>query len=357
MPSSFNTAPTSAERRSVQLPAKLMCRICKTYKPNNHYSKKELDAYTYKFRRGNGLHGLTAQVRCRVCAGGSLVELKCDGPCKEVKSLDKFSKNSRANGGNKWCWQCTLWKDSQEHDIAAAAPPETDLAPDEDGGFYSKGYDEEEQGHYYDPEAGDGYDDEDYDYRGTSSAWGMPEPVVPAPSNAAPAVASALSTGLANMNLSSGAASPTVNVSSTISSSTSASGRSENASVTSSSVSNPWAAVKNGKGLAGPTEWAAVDNRRRPAPAPAQYNAWDNEGRQHLKQRYPSSSDRTDTASVVSAASTSSTATVTGPALRSNSKWAKPVKGPAQPSQYQPTRPSGAPKQAVANSDDDEDCM
>lgn len=66
----------------------------------------------------------------------------------------------------QWCLQCTLWKESQEHDITAAAPPETELAPDENGGFYSKGYVEEEEGnHYYDPEAGDGYDDEDYDYR------------------------------------------------------------------------------------------------------------------------------------------------------------------------------------------------
>lgn len=153
----------------------------------------------------------------------------------------------------------------------------------------------------------------------------MPDTAIPAPSNPAPAVASALSAGLANMNLSVGATSPSVNLSPVVSSSASISGRSENVSVVSSSVSNPWAAVKNGKGLAGPAEWAVVDNRRRPKPTPIKYNGWDSEGRQHSQQRYPSSSDHTDTASVVSATSVSSTATIAGPALRSNSKWAKPV--------------------------------
>jgi hypothetical protein len=61
---------------------------------------------------------------------------------------------------------CTLWKQSHEDGLIAPAPPESELAPDEDEGFFPDGA----LGSFYDPEAGDADDDDDYEYEPHVSA-------------------------------------------------------------------------------------------------------------------------------------------------------------------------------------------
>jgi len=121
--------------------------------------------------------------------------------------------------------------------------------------------------------------------------------------------------------------------------------RSGNVSEASSWISNPFAASSITKSPS-EAEWTLVDaylSRGGPAPTPVVFNAWDNRGQQHVRQRCPSISDQTsDSKSVFSTTSISPTSgskpalasrAATSQALasndqNSNAKWAKPVSIP-----------------------------
>ncbi|KUJ18292.1 uncharacterized protein LY89DRAFT_45047 [Mollisia scopiformis] len=155
--------PTSEKHRRVQLPKSFQCRLCKLFKEPGQFSNKEINTYTYKVAAGHTVNRTSAQLRCRQCSGGQLHELKCMGPCGKYLDLQSFSKSARTTGGSGWCQPCVLWKEAAQHDLTPQAPPQGDLAPDEDGDANFEPFPNNSNASYYsDPEAGDGSDYDDY---------------------------------------------------------------------------------------------------------------------------------------------------------------------------------------------------
>ncbi|RDL39011.1 uncharacterized protein BP5553_03351 [Venustampulla echinocandica] len=107
------------------------CKLCAKWKPVANFSSRELKNYRLKAATGAQIDGASAQIRCVNCADDQRQELECRGPCGKKLGLMAFSKASRKAGGNKWCQECTNWKESAEPDVVVGPAPQTELAPDE----------------------------------------------------------------------------------------------------------------------------------------------------------------------------------------------------------------------------------
>lgn len=150
-----------AERQSVKLPEKFLCRICARWKKKTQFSNKELGKFTFRNQNSSTqVTPITARLRCRGCTGEAAHELECLGPCGKAKLLNEFSKAARKAGGSNWCTVCTLWKESSEHNVSVQSPPISNAIGDssEIRANLPPNLNDYE---YSDPEAGD--DDSDYD--------------------------------------------------------------------------------------------------------------------------------------------------------------------------------------------------
>ncbi|KAG4429071.1 hypothetical protein IFR05_015445 [Cadophora sp. M221] len=331
---------TAAQRRNVPLLDKYRCRVCEKWKEPASFSNKELGDFSYKYVNGSRPNGVTANLRCRVCSGGSVTEKQCEGACKMWKDLQKFSKSARSNGGSQSCKACTLWVETQEPDMVTQNPPTGDGPA---------GDDDDDDDHwtasatFSDPEAGDS--DSDYeDFARTVQTTQHESLPQLQELDRPPQLSQALNIGtnrtMVTANLSALTMSGTRRLpgSAAISGSGAASGIGSRNTLnqtqfdikSQSSVSNPYENSSSAQGAV----WGAVDARRRPeAPVvPINFNGWDNRGVQHVQQRFPSQS----TSQIQSQASTSSTprlvsapapvpTATAAPKPPRSSNWAKPI--------------------------------
>ncbi|CZS99460.1 uncharacterized protein RAG0_07784 [Rhynchosporium agropyri] len=264
-----------------------ICKVCRKYKDETSFSKNELKRCATK--------AMKADLRCRGCTGGAVTEKQCEGPCKQFKDLQKFSKSSRSNGGNQYCQECTVWKDSIEHGVVAENPPGDDGDSDDNsnGGVYS------------DPEAGDsGSDYEDYARPPTSVASrnvaapriGTRQPPSAITGSIAPrqhiqvpyhGLAAMSLTGNNTSNSDTGRTMDTAKLSAPTMSGPGARNIQVQYDIRSeSSVSNPYEQNTSTSTTQAPA-WGAMDARRR---APVTFNAWDNKGQAHSQQKVASGS-------------------------------------------------------------------
>ncbi|KAL2071394.1 hypothetical protein VTL71DRAFT_12629 [Oculimacula yallundae] len=331
MSSSYNF--TSAQKKNVQLLDKYRCRVCEKWKEPSSFSNNELEKFTSKAVRGSALNGVNAKLRCRGCSGGAVTEKQCEGPCKQWKDLQQFSKSSRSSGGNQL---------SQEPGVVTTAPPTGDdgEGDDSDDGDWN--------GTYSDPEAGEsGSDYEDYSRPATSVTTHVP---APAPGIRQPSTVGSSSVGprqhilvpynaLTSMsindtsNAGTGHTMDTAKISApTMSGARIPSGSAvpsgsgigarhipSQAQSETSSVSNPY---ENSSVNQGPV-WGALDARRRPGgtAAPVKFSAWDNEGQKHSQAK-----------PMTTSSSSTATAPVSSVPRTSNFNWERPV-GSRQPAQ------------------------
>ncbi|MCJ1476504.1 hypothetical protein MMC13_005170 [Lambiella insularis] len=92
--------------KSVQLPDKIRCQSCKTWKGPNQYSNKQLADLRYKILQFGPLPASgQGQIKCRQCTGQQVVELTCM-ICNEVKPLSGFGKTHRRDPDNARCSAC-----------------------------------------------------------------------------------------------------------------------------------------------------------------------------------------------------------------------------------------------------------
>ncbi|KAI9371271.1 Stc1 domain-containing protein [Aspergillus egyptiacus] len=107
-PSAYAGGYSDSIRRqleSVNLPDKVRCKVCRKWRMQNAYSKRQLEilrnAIVVQGQRAlNGGHAT-----CRTCTGGQTMELKCC-QCETVKGLDEFAINQRKEHENARCLVC-----------------------------------------------------------------------------------------------------------------------------------------------------------------------------------------------------------------------------------------------------------
>ncbi|KAH7351085.1 hypothetical protein BKA65DRAFT_476430 [Rhexocercosporidium sp. MPI-PUGE-AT-0058] len=367
----YGQGVTSQQKKSVPLLDKYRCRVCEKWKEPASFSNKELNDFTYKYANGTRLNGITARLRCRVCAGGSVTEKQCEGACKMWKDLQKFSKSARRNGGSQSCMACTLWVETQEPGMVTQNPPTGDgPAGDDDDDD-----DDDEwtaSGTFSDPEAGESDSDYEDSTPTITSNSGTPSRThVPAPAPGTRQIPSVVTSsvgprnhinvpynGLAGLSLNgsnntnnpgtnrtmvtanlsattmSGARMPTG--STAISGSGAASGIGSRNTLkqtqfdirSQSSASNPYENSSSTQGHS----WGAVDARRRPevTVTPLSYTGWDNRGQPHVQQRFPSASG-SQTQNLPSTSFTNGSAQAPAPVPATtaqntrNTSWARPA--------------------------------
>ena len=75
---------------------RIKCVGCKKIKNKDSYSQKQLNDLAWKISSKGNVPVQTALIKCRLCTGQQVTELKCS-ICNEVKGLDGFSKAQRRN--------------------------------------------------------------------------------------------------------------------------------------------------------------------------------------------------------------------------------------------------------------------
>lgn len=72
------------------------------------FSKKEQKNWQNKKLMNPRIGGdASSGMRCSGCSGQQIHELKCEGHCGLVKSLDEFSRAQRTRG-SRWCKECGM---------------------------------------------------------------------------------------------------------------------------------------------------------------------------------------------------------------------------------------------------------
>ncbi|KAI1980493.1 hypothetical protein LOZ39_000109 [Ophidiomyces ophidiicola] len=100
----FDFEAYQAALKKVELPDKVKCKVCKKIRPQQAFSKRQLE----EFRKVIAKHGagvLSAHAACRSCTGQQVVELTCY-VCDKTKTLEYFSKNQRRDPDSARCTNC-----------------------------------------------------------------------------------------------------------------------------------------------------------------------------------------------------------------------------------------------------------
>ncbi|KAI9822790.1 MAG: hypothetical protein M1832_003023 [Thelocarpon impressellum] len=108
---------TAEKLKSVALPPKIKCNICKKIKNNDAFSKKQLSDLAFKISRHGPQSMHDATVKCRQCTGAQVTELTCC-VCGEIKGLDDFSKAQRKSPDTARCLPCVRVHEDTEPDVA-----------------------------------------------------------------------------------------------------------------------------------------------------------------------------------------------------------------------------------------------
>ncbi|CAG8971187.1 hypothetical protein HYALB_00010187 [Hymenoscyphus albidus] len=260
---------SASKLKEIALPAKLRCIQCQKWKHNGLFSNRQLN----EVRRGN-----TRKLRCQGCTVDQREEMECEGPCSEVKSLDKFSKNARGAHGSHWCLECTDWKATGGPGVATGPIPGGLLAPDEElylgrgGSAVQDGTRSESQWETETAEEDDGTDLLSNATAPGPAAWFNPPPPTTTTKD------SSVVDKMSSLNINSrsdGYVPPHLRH---------LQGPSKSTSVA-SSVSNPYGSeTQEKKPAPGVVVWDSVEE----IPEPIHYESWDNKGNHHYQTRNPS---------------------------------------------------------------------
>ncbi|KAM5464250.1 hypothetical protein MauCBS54593_007069 [Microsporum audouinii] len=91
----------------VNLPDKILCKICGKICNSNKFSNRQLDELRKAMAHNPNVTGLTRPgfAGCRACISHQVVELTCS-VCDKTKSLEYFSKNQRSSPDTARCTNC-----------------------------------------------------------------------------------------------------------------------------------------------------------------------------------------------------------------------------------------------------------
>ncbi|KAK1481374.1 hypothetical protein CCUS01_04486 [Colletotrichum cuscutae] len=132
MSSYYSSRPSSSqdlgEKLGENMAEKYRCKIGGEWKPMSGFSKKQQKLVQDKLDRHARVNRANTGMVCRIHSGEPVNEIRCEGPCDEIKTLDQFSKNNRTNGVN-FCKSCQHWINTQEPGYTPWAGPNTQLDP------------------------------------------------------------------------------------------------------------------------------------------------------------------------------------------------------------------------------------
>ncbi|EXF83487.1 hypothetical protein CFIO01_10162 [Colletotrichum fioriniae PJ7] len=140
MSSYYSSRPSGSqdlgEKLGQNMAEKYRCKIGGEWKPMSGFSKKQQKLVQDKLDRHAKVNRANTGMVCRVHSGEPVNELRCEGPCDEIKTLDQFSKNNRTNGVDI-CKSCQYWINTQEPGYTPWAGPNTQLDPLENTDDYA----------------------------------------------------------------------------------------------------------------------------------------------------------------------------------------------------------------------------